>query len=114
MGSEGGSAELKGHGPITVGQAREVVLAPGIVWWRLLTHPKSGLLVKTAPTTYRPTAETERRVIAGDQHCAFPSCRMPAHRCDLDHVRPFDHRYPERGGQTVPETFSRCAVGVIG
>ncbi len=105
LGSEDGPAELKGHGPITAGQAREIAFAPGTVWRRLLTHPKSGLLVKTDPTVYRPTAETERHVIARDQYCAFPSCRMPAHRCDLDHVRPFDHRHPERGGQTVPENL---------
>ncbi|MET8214984.1 HNH endonuclease signature motif containing protein [Streptomyces hirsutus] len=105
LGAKDGPAELKGHGPITAGQAREVAFAPSTVWRRLLTHPKTGLLVKTDPTTYRPTAETERHVIARDQHCAFPSCRMPAHRCDLDHIRPFDHRHPERGGQTVPENL---------
>lgn len=60
------------------------------------------MLVKTDPTTYRPTAETVRHVIARDGHCAFPSCRMPAHRCDLDHVQPFDHHAPATGGPTTP------------
>ncbi|WP_416982744.1 DUF222 domain-containing protein [Streptomyces sp. T028] len=105
LGADEGPAELKGYGPITAGQARELAFAPGTVWRRLLTEPESGLLVKTDPTTYRPTAETERHVIARDQYCAFPSCRMPAHRCDLDHVQPFDHRHPERGGQTTPDNL---------
>jgi hypothetical protein len=61
--------------------------------------------VKVDPTTYRPTADAERQVIARDQYCAFPSCRMPAHRCDVDHVEPFDHERPEAGGLTVPENL---------
>ncbi|KUL38386.1 HNH endonuclease [Streptomyces regalis] len=105
VGEEDGPAELKGYGPVAASQARELAFAPGSVWRRLLTAPETGLLIKTDPTTYRPTAETERHVIARDQYCAFPSCRMPAHRCDLDHVRPFDHRHPERGGPTVPENL---------
>ncbi|MDN3022599.1 HNH endonuclease signature motif containing protein [Streptomyces sp. S.PB5] len=104
-GAEDGPAELKGYGPIAAGQARELAFAPGSVWRRLLTQPETGLLVKTDPTSYRPTAETERHVLSRDQYCAFPSCRMPAHRCDLDHVQPFDHRHPERGGQTTPENL---------
>lgn len=105
VGEEDGPGELKGYGPITASQVRALAFAPGSVWRRLLTAPESGLLIKTDPTTYRPTAETERHVIARDQYCAFPSCRMPAHRCDLDHIRPFDHGRPERGGQTVPDNL---------
>ncbi|WP_322656290.1 HNH endonuclease signature motif containing protein [Streptomyces justiciae] len=105
LGADEGPAELKGYGPIGASQAREVAFAPGTVWRRLLIEPATGLLVKTDPTTYRPTAETERQVIARDQYCAFPSCRMPAHRCDLDHVEPFDHRNPGRGGQTTPDNL---------
>ncbi|GAB3010620.1 hypothetical protein GCM10023080_091490 [Streptomyces pseudoechinosporeus] len=44
-------------------------------------------------------------MLARDQYCAFPTCRMPAHRCDLDHIEPFDHAHPERGGQTVPDNL---------
>ncbi|MDT9700802.1 DUF222 domain-containing protein [Streptomyces sp. P17] len=105
LGADDGPAELKGYGPITAGQARELAFAPGTVWRRLLTQPETGLLVKTDPTTYRPTAETARQVIARDRYCAFPSCRMPAHRCDLDHIRPFDHQNPRMGGQTVPDNL---------
>ncbi|MFJ9902710.1 DUF222 domain-containing protein [Streptomyces sp. NPDC101152] len=105
VGADGGPGELKGYGPIAGSQVRELAFAPGTVWRRLITEPETGLLVKTDPTSYRPTAETARHVIARDQYCAFPSCRVPAHRCDLDHVRPFDHEHPEQGGQTVPENL---------
>ncbi|WP_051723537.1 HNH endonuclease signature motif containing protein [Streptomyces albus] len=81
------------------------MLAPGTIWRRLITHPKTGVLIKTDPTTYKPTAETERHVIARDAACAFPSCQMPAHRCDLDHIQPFNHQDPKAGGPTVPDNL---------
>ncbi|MGX1910331.1 DUF222 domain-containing protein [Streptomyces phaeochromogenes] len=105
MGVDDGPGELKGYGPVTASQVRELAFADGTVWRRLLVQPASGLLVKTDPLTYKPTAETARHVIARDQYCAFPSCRMPARRCDLDHVRAFDHARPERGGPTTPENL---------
>ncbi|ADI09081.1 hypothetical protein SBI_05961 [Streptomyces bingchenggensis BCW-1] len=98
-------AQLKGYGPITAGQAREIAFAEGTIWRRLIIEPKTGMLVKTDPTTYKPTAETERHVIARDGRCTFPTCQMPAHRCDLDHIQPFDRDDPEAGGQTVPENL---------
>ncbi|MDX3224456.1 TIGR04222 domain-containing membrane protein [Streptomyces sp. ME19-01-6] len=98
-------ARLKGYGPITAGQAREIAFAKGTIWRRLIIEPKTGMLVKTDLTTYKPTAETERHVIARDGRCTFPSCQMPAHRCDLDHIQPFSRYTPQAGGQTVPENL---------
>ncbi|MEV3858556.1 DUF222 domain-containing protein [Streptomyces sp. NPDC050095] len=100
-----GPADLKGYGPIAASQARQLAFAPGTIWRRLLTHPTTGLLIKTDPTTYKPTAETARQVMARDGECAFPSCRMPAARCDLDHVIPFNHTDPARGGATSPDNL---------
>ncbi|GAA3371912.1 HNH endonuclease signature motif containing protein [Streptomyces sannanensis] len=105
LGVEGGVADLKGYGPITAGQAREIAFAEGTVWRRLITAPDTGLLIKTDPTTYKPTAETARHVIARDAHCTFPHCNQPAHRCDLDHRDPFNHHVPEAGGQTTPDNL---------
>ncbi|MDW6061672.1 DUF222 domain-containing protein [Streptomyces sp. FXJ1.4098] len=104
-------AQLKGYGPITAGQARDIAFAEGTIWRRLIIEPKTGMLVKTDPTTYKPTAETERHVIARDGRCTFPTCQMPAHRCDLDHVQPFDHDDPEAGDRPSPRTWARCADG---
>lgn len=42
------------------------------------------------PTTQRPRArpspQTVAHVLARDETCVFPGCRVPAFRCDLDHV----------------------------
>lgn len=105
IGADDSPADLKGYGPITASQAREVAFAPGTIWRRLITHPDTGLLIKTDPTTYRPTAETARQVRARDQECTFPTCRMPAHRCDLDHIEPFNHQHPHHGGRTTPDNL---------
>ena len=98
-------AELCGYGPVTADTARMLAAGQDAVWRRLLTAPESGLVVKTDPHTYRPTAEVRRQVSARNGHCNFPGCAMPATRTDLDHVVAFNHRRPERGGLTVPENL---------
>ncbi|WP_370131675.1 DUF222 domain-containing protein [Streptacidiphilus sp. EB103A] len=98
-------ADLHGHGPITAGQARALASRPGSVWHRLLTHPTSGQILKTDPTTYRPTAEVTRHVTTRDPHCRFPGCTRPSRRCDLDHVTPFNHANPHTGGPTTPDNL---------
>jgi hypothetical protein len=50
---------------------------------------------------YRPP-ETMRHLVGIRQRtCAFPGCRRPAERCDLDHTTPFD-----QGGRTCPCNLS--------
>ncbi len=105
IGASDDPGELKGYGPVTAGQARALATQPGSVWRRLLIEPKTGTLIKTDPTTYHPTAEVERHIIARDTHCQFPSCSMPAHRCDIDHIQPFNHQQPEAGGLTEPDNL---------
>lgn len=43
---------------------------------------------------------------ARDGHCRFPGCTTPARSCDLDHVVPFDHEAPDRGGVTEPDNLA--------
>ncbi len=50
---------------------------------------------------YRPTAALERVVRLRDGTCRHPGCTVAAEYCDLDHVRPFDHADPTRGGPTA-------------
>jgi Domain of unknown function (DUF222) len=38
---------------------------------------------------YRPSAKLAAFVRARDLTCRFPGCRVPAHRCDIDHVLPY-------------------------
>jgi hypothetical protein len=105
LGASQEPGELDGYGPITAQTVRAVAAQDGSLWQRLLTAPESGLVVKTDPTRYRPTAEVRRHVSARDGHCAFPTCSMPAARTDLDHVVPFNHRQPTSGGATTPENL---------
>lgn len=99
-------ADLHRHGPITAMTARALATAPGSLWRWLAYDPTSGALIKTSPTTYRPTAETRRHVQLRDRICAFPGCRMPAIGwCDLDHVKSFNQEYPELGGLTTHENL---------
>ncbi|MFC7572711.1 hypothetical protein ACFQX8_09935 [Klenkia terrae] len=49
---------------------------------------------------YTPTAAQYRYLRARDRHCRFPGCRQVARACDADHVIPYDHANPERGGPT--------------
>ncbi|MEB8324414.1 HNH endonuclease [Dietzia kunjamensis] len=50
---------------------------------------------------YRPSAELARRIRLRDGTCRHPGCAIPAEACDLDHVAPFDHADPQRGGHTI-------------
>ncbi|HET7012846.1 MAG TPA: HNH endonuclease signature motif containing protein [Streptosporangiaceae bacterium] len=46
---------------------------------------------------YRPPDLMRHLVCIRQRTCAFPGCRRPARRCDLDHTTPFD-----QGGRTCP------------
>ncbi len=56
------------------------------------------------PTGTGPRAELARAVVDRDRTCRFPGCRVPAARCDLDHVEPFDPDRPARW-QTVEQNL---------
>ncbi|MDQ1180454.1 HNH endonuclease signature motif containing protein [Rhodococcus sp. SORGH_AS_0301] len=51
--------------------------------------------------TYRPSEAITSLVTALYSTCVHPGCAVPSEGCDLDHVVPFDHTDPERGGWTV-------------
>ncbi len=104
LGSDDEPGELRGYGPITAREARELAFASGSTWRRLLTAP-DGMLTRADAHTYRPAAPVARLVRLRDRHCAFPGCAMPATRCDLDHAQPFDQRNPAAGGATEPENL---------
>jgi hypothetical protein len=80
--------ELAGYGPIPADQARE--LAAQGTWRRLLTDPVTGALLDYGTSRYTPPAHLAAHVVARDQTCVFPGCRVRADRCDLDHRVPFD------------------------
>jgi hypothetical protein len=74
------------YGPIAAAVARD--LAAGGTWRRILTDPKSGRPLDYGTTCYRPPKHLAELVITRDQTCQFPGCRIPAHRCYIDHGVP--------------------------
>ena len=91
-------AVLAGSGPIDPATAR--TLAGGCSGWeRVMTHPLTGAVL--AVDRYRPGEDLKRMLRARDDHCRFPGCRMPAHRCDLDHTLD-----AERGGATCESNLA--------
>ena len=90
-GADNRPALLDGHGPLHPDIARALA-GRNTGWSRLFLDP-DGMVTET--DTYTPTAQMRRFLRARDQHCRFPGCRMPVHRCDIDHTH--DHA---RGGRT--------------
>ena len=56
--------------------------------------------------TYKPSAALARRIRLRDGTCRHPGCTVAAEYCDIDHVRPFDHADPDRGGQTTEDNLA--------
>ena len=81
LGDDDRPAELDGHGPIHPDTARTLAGANS-GWTRLFLNP-GGMVTET--DTYTPTEPMRRFLRARDQHCRFPGCRMPIHRCESDH-----------------------------
>ncbi|MFD5225905.1 DUF222 domain-containing protein [Microbacterium sp. NPDC058342] len=97
LGADDLPAELDGHGPLHPDVAR--ALAGARTGWTRLFLDSDGMLVKT--DTYTPTEPMRRFLRARDQHCRFPGCRQPVHRCDIDHNH--DHA---RGGATAVDNLA--------
>ncbi|WP_144873461.1 HNH endonuclease signature motif containing protein [Microbacterium sp. 1.5R] len=90
-------AELDGYGPLDPDIARRLA-GRNTGWSRLFLHP-DGRVVEV--DTYAPNEAMRRFLRARDQHCRFPGCRMPVHRCEIDHNH--DHA---RGGRTRLDNLS--------
>lgn len=49
---------------------------------------------------YAPTEAMTAFLEGRDGTCRFPGCEHPAHKCDKDHIRPYDRDDPAAGGST--------------
>lgn len=87
LGLGSGIAEIPGYGYLSGEHARQLCLARGSVWRRLVTDPATGTALELSTRRYRPTAAMADQVAALDQVCRAPGCVVPAHHCDIDHQR---------------------------
>ncbi|WP_226532814.1 HNH endonuclease signature motif containing protein [Microbacterium paraoxydans] len=101
-GADDNPAELDGHGPLHPDIARDLA-GRNTGWTRLFLDPV-GMVVET--DTYTPTEGMRRYLRARDQHCRFPGCRMPVHRCEIDHNH--DHA---KGGKTRLDNLGHFCRG---
>lgn len=90
-------AELVGRAPIDMDTARHLA-GHATGWDRVLTDPITGGIL--AVDRYTPGADLKRFLRARDEHCRFPGCRQPVHRCDIDHGHDWAH-----GGTTCSENL---------
>ena len=72
----------------------------------ILVRPVLDLHQRLETTGYTPTTRIREHVIARDRTCVFPWCGRNARNCDLDHVVPFDHQHPDRGGTTSTDNLA--------
>ena len=73
--------------------------------YRMFTDPDTGVVLQTTPTKYRVTAPLKRVIEARSVMCSVLWCTVPARVCEKDHIEPFNHADPKRGGQTVLENL---------
>ena len=78
----------------------------------IVVKPVIDLRQRLETAGYTPTDRIRDHVIARDRTCVFPWCGRNARRCDLDHVIPYDHDHPDRGGPPRPTTSPPCAGGI--
>ncbi len=100
LGSNEGVAELPGLGAIPARLARQIATAPGSVWARLVTDPLTGRAVERSIERYEPDAVMREQIRARDGTSRAPGSVATAEHTDADHVIPYDHDNPDRGGPT--------------
>ena len=67
----------------------------------LLLDPKTGTALGVGERAYLPRQKLRDQVANMSPTCSWVGCGQPTWKSDLDHVQPFDHRRPDRGGRTT-------------
>lgn len=87
LGLDHGVGHLSGWGDLPGPQARELALALGSIWKRVVTDPLTGRAIEVTAGTYRVPAAMAEQVKTRDGTCRAPGCEIPAQTCDLDHTQ---------------------------
>lgn len=103
-----GVTDLRGHGPVTGATVEDLESTVRRRHVRVadLASGESAGAVRYSPS------EALRLFCQGrDGTCVFPGCGVDAERCDLDHIVPFDHVDPARGGHTTSDDLADLCRG---
>lgn len=105
----------RGAGPLgRVDDSNTPISAEAIRRWcgdphtKLTVLPVLDLGERLHHAGYEVPDRMREQVIGRDVTCVYPGCHAPARRCDLDHIVPYDHEQPARGGPT--ETANLAAL----
>src|SRR5699024_2488862 len=61
-----------------------------------------------ATDAYAPSARLRALIVARDQTCRFPTCQVPAWRCQLDHIQAFNNQLPAWAQTTEANLHALC------
>ncbi len=101
-----GVGYIAGLGIVSGAHIRDLAADPDAIIRPLGDGTDTPLPATQPADPYRPSAALNTYIRARDQYCTWPGCTKPAWDGDLDHIIEYDHRNPERGGQTTA-----CGLG---
>ncbi|MDN5814135.1 MAG: HNH endonuclease, partial [Micrococcaceae bacterium] len=79
-------------------------MAAAKTWWRVVTDPMTGAIVKFGQRKYRPSAAQRAALRFRDGGCCTPGCPGRVEDCDVDH----DREWQEGGGTDLGNLYLRC------
>jgi hypothetical protein len=95
--------EQAGQRLLSVEQIRRWCGRPDVT---VTVNPVLDLRERLECRGYEPTVKIREHVIVRDGTCVFPWCGRNARRCDVDHIVPYDHDHPDRGGPTSTDNLA--------
>ncbi|WP_420734358.1 HNH endonuclease signature motif containing protein [Brevibacterium luteolum] len=90
---------VNGH-PISPDTARQLTGTGHSTVYRILTDPADGTVLDHAAETYTIPEKMRIALVEKWQFCTLPGCDRSAVKAELDHIEPFNHEDPGRGGPT--------------
>ena len=90
---------VNGH-PIAPETARQLTGTGHPTVYRILTDPTDGTALDHAAETYTIPEKMRIALVEKWQFCTLPGCDRSAVKAELDHIEPFNHEDPGRGGPT--------------
>ncbi len=103
-----GKSELPGtfsDGTPVPPDAARALAGESPTWHRILTDPATGTPIDARSRSYHIPADVRAPLVGRWQSCTAPGCTRRAETSEVDHIIPFDHADPARGGQTTFENL---------